>query len=292
MRFEERSFPYPVLSPGRDDVQPNSFNATLTVTPETDAYQLDFAFELMNPTLIALVKDGAATLTVHVECASNFFRRMFPFNVPNGRVTIPANELLGAVEVSFFVTAAEAIPDYRIDGAHADYGSATFTIRAGDVLAIAPGATFDADKDFDPLKKISSIVQICPADEIEEGPFSLDFATQKLSIFLAKNDYQRYSQLLAHPGIAAVLVQGIVVAALVEAIAYMRQTPAYEAAADTQPRWFRVIRQRLIELNESYSNQARPCVELAQKLLSNPLARCLRELMPLTEATTPKGDRE
>lgn len=290
MKFEERSFPYPVLSPSRDDVHPNIFGAELVVTPDGNMYHLDFSFDLKNPSLLSMIQTGAAGYAVHVECGSNFFRRMFWSSKPTGRITIEADELIGTVEVSFFITATAPIAEYRIEGAHEDYGSSAFVVRAGDILAIAPGATFDADKDYDPLKKISSIVQVCP-DEIDDGPFSLDFSGAKLTVFLAKNDHARYSQLQDTPGIASILVQSIVMTALVEAIAYMRQIPASEATLDGQPRWFRVIRQRLLDLGEDYANSAKPCVELAQKLLSNPLARCLGELMPLTEQTT-KGDNE
>src|SRR5882724_4995183 len=115
MRFEERAFPYPVLSPIRDDVQPNAFGASLTVVPDPQAYQLNFGFDLKNPTLLSLIEKGTATYTVHVECGSNFFRQMFSFATPDGRVTIPADELIGTVEVSFFVTAANPVADYRID---------------------------------------------------------------------------------------------------------------------------------------------------------------------------------
>src|ERR1700690_846916 len=101
MKFEERSFPYPVLSPDRDDVQPGIFAANLVVTPEPQNYHLDFQFDLQNQTLLAMILTGTATYTIHVECGNNFFRRVFTSPKPQGRITIGADELVGAVEVSF-----------------------------------------------------------------------------------------------------------------------------------------------------------------------------------------------
>lgn len=283
MKAKDRSFPYPVLSPFRDDVQPNSFVAELSLTPDPQSYHLDYRLALQNPTLVSLIESAKATYGVHVECRGNFFRQLFRSNKQNDRITIPADDLTGTVEVSFFVTAATAMNDYVIEGAHADYAGAVFSVRPGDVLAIAPAVTFDADKDFDPLKKISSILQICPDENLRDGAFVLDLGADKLTVFLAKADHERYAQLRGDARITATLVQSIVVPTLAETIAQMRQTPPNEADSESQLRWFRIIRQRLADAGEDYANGAKTPLELAQKLLSNPLGRCLKELLNVTE---------
>jgi hypothetical protein len=283
MKAKDRSFPYPVLSPFRDDVQPNTFAGELAVSVDAQTYHLDFKFNLGNTTLLSLIQSAGASYAVHVECKGNFFRHLYRSTTHKGRVSIPGNELIGNVEVSFFVIAANEMSSYRIEGAHSDYADASFIVRPGDVLAVAPAITFDADKDYDPLKKVSSILIVCPADDVPEGPFTLDFTNQKLCVFLAKRDYERYAEVRNDPRVISILTQTIVLPALAETIYQMRQTPRDEADSGSQPRWFRIIRQRLLELGEDYANTGKTGLDLAQKLLSNPLGRCFKELSTITE---------
>src|SRR5205085_7581668 len=197
MIIKDRSFPHPVLAPFRDDVQPNNFGFDVAVTSDADNYYVSVRFDYDNTTLSSLIANAKAIHAVHFECRRNFFREIFEFSGKATSVTIPTFELLGRVEVSGFIKALGATESYRVEGAHIDYGDRGFSIRNGDVLAVAPSQYFDAYVDYDPLRNIASILTIQRSTEVEEGEMSLDTSGNRIVANLAQKDYDRYTDLKA-----------------------------------------------------------------------------------------------
>jgi hypothetical protein len=270
-----------VLNPATDDVLPAAFGAQLHVRSDPGAYHLRFSFKMENPTIADLIAKGAARYSVHVECRHNFFRKLYSFGAPSGMIAIPADELQGKVDVSFFVHAMDTIPKYTVAGAHDDYAGAVFAIRPGDLLALAPSVDFDADKSYDALRKISSIMLINPATEVPEGHMRTYFDRDKIEVFLSPADYQRYGSLKGSSKLNQTLIQAISFPVMCEAIRQMRQSSPGEE--ETPPRWHRRVERRLAELAIDWRDENRTEIEIAQQLLANPVGRFFGEMISLTE---------
>src|SRR3954470_22022439 len=103
MIIRDRSYPHPVLAPFKDDVIPNGFSFIMSVSPDADNYYIDIRFSYENSTLSELIERGAAIHCVHIECRHNFYRHIITFRDISQRITIPAYELVGRVEVAGFV---------------------------------------------------------------------------------------------------------------------------------------------------------------------------------------------
>lgn len=281
MIIQDRSFPHPVLAPFRDDVTPNTFGFELKVSPDADNYYIDVRFDFSNPTLTALVENGVATLSVHLECKRNFFREIFSFKNRTEKITIKSSELVGRVEVCGFIRAQSPIAAYQIVGSHADYGDAKFEIRTGDVLAVAPAQVFDAYVDYDPLKRISSILTIRRSEEILEGAMRLDTNDDRIVATLSQKDYDRYTDLKADPALGPLLANQVVVPALLEAVHEIRDTDEENLEFEMTKRWFRSLYKKLEDLGIDVRNPNTPVIEAAQTLLRLPLRRSLEGLIQL-----------
>jgi hypothetical protein len=281
MIIRDRSFPHPVLSPFTDDVVPNSFDFTVSVNHDGDNFYLDVRFDFENPTLDELVEAGKAAFSVHLECKRNFYREIFSFSKRTEKITIPAFELVGRVEVSAFVKAQDAIAAYQINGAHSDYGSATFQIRTGDILAVAQSKTFDAYVDYDPLRRISSILTIRRSDEKEEGPMEVDTSDNRIVVTLSQKDYDRYTDLKADPKLGPLLANQVVVPALLEGIHEIQGTNEDEFEVEMQKRWFRSVHKKLDEMGIKIRNNDVSAMEAVQAILKLPLRRSLEGLIQM-----------
>jgi len=277
MKFSPRSLPHPVLNNG-DDIVGFGFQANFQVTADKQNYYLKVAFDLSHPGLLELIKEQQAQYVVHVECGASLYRKRFSLSEPSETIKIGADLLRDRVEVNFFICAIAPIATYQPKGAHPDYGSTSFSTRKGDILAIAEGRTFDAEKDYDSLKKVSSIMIIRESPTLDTGPFEVDFTRERIEIILSKEDYRAYSLLKTNPKLAAALTGTIVLPVLMEAI------NCIESGKDDDLerfRWYRNLENRLVDLKGDRDNLVK-----AQKLLEQPLQRTLANLREFAENAT------
>jgi hypothetical protein len=281
MIIKDRSFPHPVLAPFRDDVQPNNFEFEVTVTSDADNYYVAARFAYDNATMQSLIATGRAIHAVHFECRRNFFREIFEFSEKAKSLTISTSQLVGRVEVSGFIKALGRIEQYRVEGAHPDYGERAFGIRNGDVLAVAPSQYFDAYVDYDPLRNIASILTIQRSPEIDEGEMTLDTSGNRIVANLAQRDYERYTDLKADPKLGSLLANQVVVPAILEAIHEIRDTPEDDFEIEMSKRWFRSIVKKFADSGINIRSDDQSPVEAAQKILQLPLRRSLESLIQM-----------
>lgn len=275
MILRTRSFPHPVLTPFTDDVQPSEFKIELSVDHDPDNYYLKLKFLYENVTLANLLRDKHAAHTVHLECRRNFFRRSFSSTDREFSLTIPSKELVGRIEISGFITASAEISEYQIEGSHDDYDEAIFSIRPGDILAAAPSLKFDAYVDYDPLKKISSILTVSCNKESTDGPMTVDTSGDRIIATLAKHDFERYTDLKADPSIGPLLANQIVIPALLEALHEIANTDEEEMDVEMDRRWFRSIVEKLRNEGIDLSLPETTPLEALQTILRLPLRRTL-----------------
>lgn len=282
MIAHDRSFPHPVLSPFRDDVTPNRFDFDVAVSSDADTHYLQAAFEYNNETLSSLIEQGAARHSVHVECRRNFYREMFHFAEQKGQVALSALQVSGRVEVSGFITATRALSGYRVAGSHADYGTASFDVQAGDVLAVGRSLYCDAFVDYDPLTSVSSILNIRRSETIEEGPMTVETDADQILATLSRQDYDRYTNLKSDPTIAPLLANQIMVPILVEALDRMKGSGEDEHDEAMQLRWYRSVIRKLHEHGIDIRGGAVSGLQATQALLGLPVRRSLHQLLSLT----------
>jgi hypothetical protein len=282
MIIHDRSWPHPVLSPFRDDVSPNDFHLSVDVDDDADNYYLNVEFQHNNNSLKQLIDSKHANYAVLVECRRNYFRRMYSSTEMKKRISIDSFQLAGRVEVAGFIKAQVPISNYRVDGAHPDYENATFVIEAGDVLAVARTMRFDAFQDYDPLKRIASILTIQRSEEREEGPMLLDTSGDKLVATLSQNDYDRYIELKPDPALGSLLANQVVLPALIEAVYDIKRTSEDEWDLEMGKRWFRSIVRKLEDRDIDVRVSTNSVMEIVQSLLALPLRRSLEGLLHLT----------
>jgi hypothetical protein len=282
MIVHKASFPHPVLAPFRDDVSPNDFEFSLKISWDADNWYLDVGFEYSNPTLSQLVQSYKAMHSVHLECRRNFYRELFSFQERSNRLTIKADELVGRVEVSAFVCAKEPVERYRIAGAHEDYGNSTFQIRVGDVLAVYSTQCFDAYIDYDPLKSISSILNIRRDQHRDDGPMRVETDDDIIVVTLSQNDYDKYTDLKADPAFGPLLANQVVVPSLLQCIYEIRDVSELEFEEGmASHRWYRSVYKKLLDSGIDLRKPDRSALEALQSLLQLPLRRSLHTLMQI-----------
>jgi hypothetical protein len=288
MIAQDRSYPHPVLTPFRDDVQPNVFTLTLSVEYDPDNYYLEVDIAHENPTLATLLREGRATYAVHVECRRNFYRHLHL--VPRAsRIAIRSSDLVGRVEVTAFLLATQTIDGYQMAGAHEDYGNTRFLIQKGHFLAVGETRTFDAYTDYDPLKHLSSILVVQRSETDTDGLMLVDTTGDRIVATLSQHDYEQYTNLRGDPMLASLLSNQVVVPVLLQALFEMA-TDRNEAIEEGMARrWYRSLDAKLTNMGVDLRGGTQTPLDALQKLLRSPLRR---SLVGLAQATAEDDDQQ
>lgn len=282
MKITEKSFPHPVLSNYGEDVLNSAFQCTLSAHQDRKNYYLTPSFVINNQTIKTLVSEGKASYFMHLECASTFYRSQYQIDDVTQSITIKGDKLKGKVEANFFVCATQRIDNYMIAGAHKDYAGLTFSIRKGDILAVAESATFHADKTNEQIKPLSSIMRVRLNEDEGTGIFSVTY-DDFININMPKAEYDTYFKVRNDRNMRSVLGCLIALPVLIDAIAEIkRKRELNDIEASRDDKWFRILEEKLEGQEGTNMDEEEPII-LAQKILENPLRRGLNELFEISQ---------
>jgi hypothetical protein len=269
MKLSSRSYPHPVVG-SRDDVPGAAFQSVLEMSTDKEAVYIDAAINCSSKTVNDLIKKKDAAFALHVECTNTLYRKAFEFQDSKHRIQIPSDALNDVVEVNTFAIARRPLSGYRVQGAHADYGDATFEVDKGDIIAVGEGRLFDLEAKFDSLRPIGSIMEIHEAPEPGDMPMRVDYAQPKIQIVLSQNDFKDYKILKPIEGVSVALTTAIVLPVLIEAMR-MAKDDTYEDL-----RWVRALQRRMETMGMKPDGE--PLIQ-AQQILELPVRRTLASAM-------------
>lgn len=272
MPATSKSYPFPVL--GNEDDIKGLFKPSMRYTLDPTMVVVECDFELSNATIEQLVAQKKAGYLVQIECGNTFYRRTFVTQEASLRIEIDAGELRDRVDVSFCVCALSEINDYSPEGIHPDLAGEPTVVEAGDVLADGGTGYFIADKSFDPLKApVASFMKVKQAKE-KTAPMRMDYGGDQIIIKLSKDDYRNYAY--AQKYAVSSLHATLVLPALIDAIYVINKDTTYEGSV-----WFEKIKQICIARDIKLDDP----LEAAQRLLSNPVERGLKEIRNMSSDT-------
>jgi hypothetical protein len=286
MIFNPRSWPHPVLSPLVDDIAGAVFDFKLEALVEYDRWRITTEASMSDPIVAALVESGHAEYLLHLECRRTFHRSVFGSTIPKWEISVAGPDLFGNVEASMLIVAKRDIDGYQHPAQHSDYGQQTFNVSIGEPLAVAESQVFEAFNEPDPLRKLSSLLNIRKGGEalvhmqvICEG--------DRIIAVLPPEEYNHYCSLRDGKLMAGILANAVVLPALLQSLHYLRALDDVSLADfKAGHRWSRLILRRLEEMGINVldvSGDGAECLLASQRLLRGPLRRSLADLHSLLE---------
>jgi hypothetical protein len=232
---------------------------------------------------------------VHIECGRTRYRKCFSLNEDGASIEIPEASLDGRVELSTFLAAAEALPNYKNSAAHEGYQDQSFEVERGQILAVAPLMTFEATKDGDSFRNLDGIFLVNAKDKKDPLPIKVDLELdKKVVISLPPEEHKTFKGLndwsqedtrgdgnFEH-GVGPALHQAIVIPAVMEMLSALRNRP--DDILDLA--WGRALKEALKNSERQYElieDEKRfqpddPDIAVAQVLFRNFLSRALQGL--------------
>jgi len=280
MNLIDKSYLHPVLRPQYDDITGKFlFDITDKVNIGAGNYIIDIDAVLENDTIEKLIAEGKAQICVFIYCKANFYRKAWKINSFSERITIPTEQLSGLVSLTIVISATTELK-YQNSTQHPDYANQKFDITRGDILAISETCTFYAEKEFDSLQKMESIISITIDKNLKkEDPLKLNWESDKIKVSIATDIYREYCSLtkrLFPQAINSLIFLPILISIIHE---WRNQKGEYEED-NKQFRWFRAIHARAENLNivDNIKNGPESPFVLAQKLYDAPITRSLDEI--------------
>ena len=276
MKFNPRSFPHPVLGSIHAEIQDitgSAFQANVNYDIDNRCLYLSAEFILSNRTLSEMVAKGEASYVVYVDCINAFFRESFTTSNTTWSESIMVDQLRGQVGVDFFLCVEKDVELTHLDGAHPDYEGIVFQLSKGDIVAYDVGYIIHVG-DKDSLRKISAIMKVVRG-VTEDLPMSLNFEDEQIQIVLCVRDFQRYNQLQGSKKMVQTLLATIVMPALVEGLARIRES----GEDPPEGRWAEVLERKRDEVLAKHPlSDTSNYTELANLILENNLFHSLLEL--------------
>nr|AIA18051.1 Unknown Function [uncultured bacterium] len=191
-----------------------------------------------------------------------------------------ADKIWGKVEITALCVALVDMHKYKIAGQHLDYEDSVFEIKSGDILAYSPTEEFDAFLDIDPIRKISSILDIKRSTDRILGPALIDFEGHRIEVELPQKDWQNYVELRSDSAIKGLLASNVVFPAILQAMNYVRDLSSSQLEdAKASMRWCRSLVAKLQAANIAINGSAEDTFRSAQEILKEPITRGLSDIL-------------
>ena len=282
MEIKHKLYPYPVLSSSSTDYSSGKFDVTTDFVRDGYNLRIDFIATLTCKSLLDLIKNGQAQYVYHLECAQTGFRTVVQTNRAAVSYSLLSKSVNGKLQICSFIAAATDIPNYSSADFHDDYHGVSFDIEAGCVMAVGQMLSVDISKDIDDLANTPSIFSIVRNADASCQQMLVDMSGRKIVVKMPLNEYYSYKALSRTPQAQAILNSLTIIPALVYVLEELRSLRVDERQEHSDLMWYKTLSSTLaqqFDCNiESEEFNSQNFIELAQKLINNPLSDAFKML--------------
>ncbi len=275
MRFDQsKAWPHPVLRPPAygNDYPDAEFEADIDVlkTPGSTSVSVKVVYQLSDPDLLRLIESDRANYVLLIRATGTHYREAIVSGQDNVDQQLPSDALLGRVTLSPFVVCREDVEEFRSAGWHPDFGTRSYEIRRGTVLAE------DMPKDYwidiADEKPLGSIIGHKSASSIGDGHWKIEIDDDRIWIVMSNADSEQYNKArdrVNETSEGQYLMNGLYLPALVTALHKIDQ----DAKGYFDCKWFASLDKRLEDIGGSELGTNADRLVDAQKILEAPMLR-------------------
>lgn len=261
-----KTFPHPVLWRNADDYVRRQFQVAQDFSTNDDGCPvLKFDFTINEEYIDNLLRRKLATYALEIYCSTTFLRKVCCTHKKAGDLEFRKGELFRRVEVTAFVVCTKNVGKYSSSNFNEEFGSATFDLSPGDVLATSETKSWWWDTEF--VAPLHSVFELVANENTDIGTFTVDTTGDKVKIQMHNDDKTQFEQ-LRHSSETKSTAMFVYFAAVAEVLRQMKEV-ASDGGEDK--RWYRAIEHKLREKGKDIDSPSADPFMLAQELLRRPL---------------------
>lgn len=296
MRITNINYPHPVLDASNSDYIDSSFDIALEADPTvTDSSILiDVSYSLECEGLKKLIEAGKAKVAVYLDCSIAEFRRMysFPFSDTQLQIVINKSDVNRSIQLKGYIIAHEEISSFILPEHNKDmFANVPFSIRKGDVLAIAMHS-FNLPLDsYDPLADRPSIFSIRRQTDRPKEEIAADFSEQKITIWLNAETHEKYRKLYEAPETRGFLSSFLAAPILVDVLFFIKNMSNEDKVDYETKKWYQVINKRLNDLKIDLATED-SMTKIADLILPRLFSTAIDSMTDVFRALLKGGDKD
>lgn len=285
MQIVNSIYPYPVLSLDDDDyIASSSFEVEFSLTSATSFKNANVhcKFKLHDQSLEDLIKRGLAGFYLHVENSRASYRKLYALEIGTNTFDLEIDPKLmrQKVELSGFLLAKQEIKYHQSESINSELYGPNYvfpTLNVGDPLAVAFTTNVNID-DTDGFKSVTSIIKVAKS---KSDCMLVDPDGEIVYVYLPEKQYEQY---VKYQGMQEVILTMVILPALTQLLNYM---VIFRNGDIDGQKWYQVIERKIKSLDldlQDLMKQNVSALELAQKILDNPLERAFMEVQGVIES--------
>lgn len=270
MKISDSSrFPHPVLAAFLDDYSDGEINCLFTqnLTKE-DELRITADIQVTQPNLVRLLDSGDAAVGFFIVCRRTFFNALRPAALGSTEHHFAATSFFGSVEVRPVVWATSERVPLAADAVHPEFGADPIA-GVGAVLAVGSEFQFSVDpRRFRPFESIFSLQRV---ESVRPGCIEVETESDMISIGATSATYESIVAMRGIPAGRDILLGAVYLPAVMDVVASIQaNSSSFSSCA-----WYSVFRSKCDELGIDPSDPSRTPLEIAQRLLKEPIGRTI-----------------
>lgn len=270
MKLNERMlYPHPVLSEYSSDYISGEFRAEFSQKlTKDDELCIESNLVLDSNDLRELIDTQQAAIGYFIVCRPTYFNRLQQVPAGKSEKFFNARNLFGTVQIRPVVWTIKEVSDYESDLIDSEFGTSV-PIAKGSVIAMGPEFRFSMDRKK--YKPFDSIFALARDDKVPEGTFEVDPAGERITITAEEKTFNSIAGMRKMPSGRSMLLGAIYMPAVMEVITRMQLGDSMKGY-----KWYRVFSAKCDDLAIDPADEKQSPLRLAQKLLSQPLAKSIK----------------
>lgn len=297
MNLIDATFPYPVLTPGKNNINYGVCEVSAVLLPGEDEdrdFIIECNFDIDDNCIKSYIENGYAVYAIEASCPTTYFRKVATSKNSQISFPIPKSHVKGDVSVNLTICIIKKIENYINPNFHSAFKDEVFTLEPGMLLANFGTKILHSDFDYERLSSSSSIIRIEDADEhFGSGRNTytyIDLDSDFITICLSHAEFEHYTEISRNMLFLEIFHASFVQKALLLAILNLKK---YK---DEQYTWVRVIKyyldhvkefeeyKTMLEDDTSESLSLQASQELTQAILGNPDKRLIDNMIKQQDA--------
>lgn len=291
VEFNNKNFPYPVLTKNSDDYVNSEFSTVVDYELIDTKIKFKLNYLIENKELTDLLSEGKISVIYHIECPQTSFRKAIKVQSKYETHEINETFLNGKVEVSTFIAVTEPIVDYSNSSFNEMFRSYLFDFEIGSILAIGNQYNFLINKETEELVNVASIFKLVKNEQIQAIEY--DASKDRILVYVPANSFVSYSILREIPTLQTVL-SGLIIVPVLSSV--LTEIASGKGSGYEDNLWYLSLEKQLKERFKTslsvddLSSYGRSMVHLAQELIGHPTTKGINTLKKDYTGENIKGD--
>jgi hypothetical protein len=188
MPNKQRAYGYPVLSPFSNDyIDGNFFDCEViakTSENDDDQISLEFKISLKSEFLEDILLAKEASVFLDLYCAQTMYRESVRLNSLDGCIELQPGRVFGSLRVEPVIVYTGNPSNLRFEGVHEEFGSKSFRIEPGSLLAC--GQTTKVNLRFK-RTSLSGFIVVNTREDLDPNAYRIERSANSIFLQMGKN---------------------------------------------------------------------------------------------------------